>query len=367
MTPVSVVIITQGRVPLVEALLCSLDEARAELAATSEVLVVDDSRPSDAEALRRACSAHGARYVAAGSPSVSAKRNQGAGEAAFPVVLFLDSDCLATPPLLVEHARRYDDPAVHGVLGLLEFDGPGTEACAAVDLTPFAGSFGWPREYATVSWGPTANLSVRAASFAALGGFDETFPPRPGGEDVDLGLRLTARFGRLACAPEARALHTRYTWNSFRGNLRRFFQWGVADRYLVVRHPQRTFRDLPRLPVLAFTAAVAAMALAIVQGRPGWILAGLLVAPLAAVIDGTRQLPSRGLRGVWRGTIAHAYFFANELGCLWAFARAGEVAVAGTRLHFGRNQQYGEWVDSGVRIRAVTIAWLVLVVMMNIW
>lgn len=358
MTGISVVIITRGRVGLVDRLLISLIPARARLEGPCEVIVVDDSAPDDARALSEACARNDTRFVEADAAHVSAKRNQGARTARYPLVLFLDSDCVATPELLTAHAEAYADPAVHSVLGLVEFTGAITQACAAVDLTPFAWGFAYPLHHDDVSWGPSANLSVRAESFLSVGGFDESFPQRPGGEDVDLCLRLTARFGRIRCERQAKAFHERETWSGFRTNLRRFYNWGYADRYLVVRHGDRTFLDLPRLPVLAALAMVAAVGLAALHTSVIWLIPGLILIPLAALLDGLAELPGSGPRRAFHRVMAHLYFASNELGCLVAFIRHGELNIAATRLHFGRNQQYGEWIDSGRRVRAVFAAWL---------
>jgi glycosyltransferase involved in cell wall biosynthesis len=360
MTGISVVIITRGRADLVRVLLESLVPERAGGRGATEVLVVDDSVPDDARRLQEACAANDARYHRAHSASVSAKRNQGAALARHPVVLFLDSDCRAEPGLLQAHLSRYKDPEVHAVLGLVVFDGPGTGACDAVALTPFSESFAYPLRHETVSWGPSANLSVRATSFAGIGGFDATFPPRPGGEDVDLGLRLTRRFGRIRCAADARVSHARETWNSFRENLRRFYNWGIADRYLVARHADRTFQDLPRLPVLAALVVPAAVLLAWHRANAAWLLLPLVLPGVSALVDGLGDAWRHGPRGVLHRTMAHLYFAANEAGCFVAFVRHGELGIAATRLHFGRNQQYGEWVDSGRRVRATFLAYILL-------
>lgn len=54
------------------------------------------------------------------------KRNVGAREAKYDIVLFLDSDCIATPNLLNEHYKMYTDDHVGAVAGLLEFVGEDT-------------------------------------------------------------------------------------------------------------------------------------------------------------------------------------------------------------------------------------------------
>ena len=122
---ISMVIATKGRVQLLENLVESIDRERSRYSGPTELLIVDDSSEQDAAAIRDMCERYDARYLFL-TPSVSAKRNLGAREAQYPVVLFLDSDCLVTENILSEHARCYAENEKTGaVCGLLEFVGEG--------------------------------------------------------------------------------------------------------------------------------------------------------------------------------------------------------------------------------------------------
>ena len=111
---ISIVIATKGRVKLLEDLLISVKNARSNFDKPSEVLLIDDSNAKDATAIHEMCQKYDAKIIEFG-PSVPEKRNVGAREAQYDIVLFLDSDCIATPNLLNEHYKLYTDERVGGV------------------------------------------------------------------------------------------------------------------------------------------------------------------------------------------------------------------------------------------------------------
>ena len=127
-------------------------------------------------------------------------------------------------------------------------------------------------------------------------------------------------------------------------------------------HPRETFLDLPRAPVLAISAVFAGAVAAVGDRSATWLLSAALLIPFAAVLDGAAQGVRDGGRAAYRRAIAFLYFFSNELGCFVSFLRHREVGLSATRLHFGRNQRYGEWVDAGRRVRSMMAAWLVLLI-----
>ena len=189
---ISIVIATKGRVKLLGDLLESVYTARSNFNGASEVILVDDSSEKDVIEIEAMCKKYDAQRIEFG-PSVAEKRNVGARNAKYDIVLFLDSDCIATPNLLNEHYKLYTDDHVGGVAGLLEFVGEDTWFWKSVEKSPFVICFGFPRWMQEVPWTPTANCSVRKEIFEMVGGFDRSFPDKPGGEDVDMGLRITKK------------------------------------------------------------------------------------------------------------------------------------------------------------------------------
>lgn len=277
---ISIVIATKGRTKLLGELLESIWISRNHYPGASEVLVVDDSSPRDVEIIKGYCDTYHCQLITFG-PSVSGKRNLGAKKASYELLLFLDSDCLATPHLLEEHARRYTDVMIGGVAGPLEFVGDDTWFWRAVEKSPYVICFGFANWLDTVPWTPSANFSVRKQLFQSLNGFDEGFPNKPGGEDVDLGLRITEQGFCIVCAKEALVYHSKSTWAPVRDMFRRLWHYGSADCYLLERHADQSMSVLPRrllvycigLVVLLLCAAASNWWLLLCW--PAWLLVDL--------------------------------------------------------------------------------------------
>ena len=259
---ISIVIATKGRVELLGELLESLMTARARFFGKSEVILVDDSNQDDAERIEDLCSTYDAKRIEFG-PSVPMKRNIGVKASKYEIVLLLDSDCLATPDLLNEHYREYEDKTVGSVAGLLEFTGPDTWFWGAVSNSQFVVCFDFPRWMDTVPWTPTANCSVRRSVFLSVGGFDTSFPNKPGGEDVDLGLRITKSGLRMKCNPAALVYHQKRTWIPVKAMIMRLWNYGSADCFLMERHPDLLFPCYPRRTFIVILAIIVCSILAV--------------------------------------------------------------------------------------------------------
>ena len=150
----------------------------------------------------------------------AALNNAAAAASDADVLLFLNNDTEVVQDgwleALLEHAVRPEVGAVAPLL--LRPDGRVQHAGAALGLHgyaghPFAGlapdrptPFGAARD-GTRNWlaVTAACLVVERAKFAAAGGFDEGFTVA--GQDVDLGLRLTAAGRRSLCVPHVHVVH----------------------------------------------------------------------------------------------------------------------------------------------------------------
>lgn len=247
---VSIVVPTFGAPTSVERLLASLRVAARRLPdeVGREIIVVDDSRPDAAARIRELCRQFGAQYVC-GPRRVGTKRNVGARLARYPIMFFIDSDCIAEPNLLCEHlaahaaygGRRAPSGrpvgAVAGPTEVVEPDRPPAWRVVAPSVVVNS-AWLWPQRFAEVWWAATANLSVRREAFEAVGGFDEETFTVVGGEDVDFGVRLTAAGYATVCRTAAVARHatdgiTRV--GQFRAKM---FRYGRACAYNCTRQPQ---------------------------------------------------------------------------------------------------------------------------------
>lgn len=292
MSGMSLVIPTHGRRDLVARLLKSIAEDKNRVNFEVEVILVDDSPRLEAGEIMQLAAAHGAA-VFSGVTQVGEKRNVGALHAKHEIVLFLDSDVIIRPGTLGAHMDGLSSAPenVAGCLGKTEFVGSSTYPWRVIEAMQLTLPFSYPDVADRVPWGPTANLSVRRQLFLMSGGFDTSLP-RYGGEDVDLGLRMTDQGLMIMTAPRAVAEHAIDTWNSWRQNLPRLWSFGLADYHLLVRHPRRSFLDFPTGPML-WVAQILTLSLLVAAGymTPGAALcafaASLLAYPLVyALVKG---------------------------------------------------------------------------------
>ncbi|MFZ4857836.1 MAG: glycosyltransferase family 2 protein [Desulfuromonadaceae bacterium] len=246
----SIVIPTYGRSDLVADLLESIADDAAGVTFAVEITLVDDSPAADAQLIGKVAAVHGAR-VLTGVSHVGEKRNLGLQQSAHDLILFLDSDVRIRRGTLQAHFNRLNEasPETAGCLGKVEFVGDRTYAWRVIESMQLTLPFSYPDVADLVPWGPTANLSFRREPFLLVGGFDGTLP-RYGGEDVDIGLRLSDSGFLIVTAPDAVAEHAIETWSTWGQNLRRLWSFGLADYHLLVRHPGRSFVDFPTGPML---------------------------------------------------------------------------------------------------------------------
>jgi glycosyltransferase involved in cell wall biosynthesis len=247
------------------------------------MLLVDDTPEPANRQLEDIARRHGAR-VLKGESHVGGKRNLGAREARYEFVLFLDSDVEIQPGLLRAHhdALSAAAPKVAGCLGKVEFVGEPTFSWRVIAEMQLTLPFAYPDVAEAGPWGPTANISFRKTAFFTVGGFDTTLPLY-GGEDVDLGLRLTREGYVIVTSRTAVAHHAIQTWSTWRQNLERLYRFGQADFHLLLRHPERSFLDFPTGPILWLLQLVAGIVLMAVRGWELWpaVLVALLLSVLA--------------------------------------------------------------------------------------
>jgi glycosyltransferase involved in cell wall biosynthesis len=216
-----------------------------------EVIVVDDGSCDDTQemvgrhtgGMPLRCVRHAERR---GSGPA---RNSGLACARGDLVLFLDSDTLAPPWLLTEHARSHAGRRCF-------VDGPAITVRAA----PSAG--GWPFDSPRVrllanldlagSRFVTANVSCRRDELRAAGGFDPEFGVRYGWEDTELGLRLRARGVGRVKNRRAFVLHRLVSGYDWRERGRKQREAGENAAYFLAKHPTRDVaRQVRGRPVLA--------------------------------------------------------------------------------------------------------------------
>lgn len=248
MKGLSIITATHGRTRLVGAMLESLFTERQSVDFPVEAILVDSSQPDEARIIARACNDLQAIYHHHPRNNVREKRNLAVTMAQYDHILFIDSDCKAEPGLLREHYQSLQkDERVGGVIGVTRFVGPDTPLFRVIEKTSLLDAFNYAKRHTIVPWGPTCNISYRKAILVDLDSFNESFPFRLGGDDTDLGLRVTDSGYQIVSNPRAVVTHTKETWSGVRLITPRVFRWGRMHFHLMRMHPKRVYYDFPTL------------------------------------------------------------------------------------------------------------------------
>jgi glucosyl-dolichyl phosphate glucuronosyltransferase len=179
-----------------DSLVRTITSAVTQEPGPAETIVVVDHNPALARRVRAAfprVTVLANRY----EPGASGNRNTGAEHATGEFVAFLDDDTAACPGWLARMLTPFADPAVVGAGGGIDgaWAGPRPRWMPEEFLWTVGISYaGMPTTTAPIRNVWSANMVVRRAAFAAVGGFRNGFGKvgdqnRP--EDTDLCLRMT--------------------------------------------------------------------------------------------------------------------------------------------------------------------------------
>lgn len=354
---ISILIPCAGRTSLLEALLKSVQDARQAFHSPTEVLLLDNSKSWETEKVKKLANSYDASYHA-GSNNLSQKRNRGIELAKYDLVLFLDSDCLVDKNILDEHYKAYLDLNVGGCLGSLTFVGKNTRIWASVEQTGVLESFNIPVNQSDTLWGPTANISFRRRALLEVGGFDVAFS-RPGGEDVDLGFRMTDAGWKISCNPAAVAYHSKDTWSSFREVYGRFLRYGSADALLIRKHPSRTIVDFPL--TTHYTVLLSIFALAWLPLTNYWSLLLPLVWSILSILFYAiiTKLSNKSLtHNSWISIMELILFTGLDFGRLIGALKYREMQAIYKRIIFFDDQFAVDWPGMSMSVLASTLALL---------
>jgi GT2 family glycosyltransferase len=195
---VTVVLATVGR-PAGAAAVAA--QVVAQLPADGELVVVDQSAPADAEALRAALPPDPrVLWRPSWPPGLPRARNVGLRAARGDVVWFVDDDVALHPGALAAHLAAYADPRVGCVAGRI------VERRLAANSRRLRNDVGWDGRIHTrldvdhdgvVATAKGANMSFRRAPLLAAGGFDPGFAGTSLLEDADASRRVAAGGWRI--------------------------------------------------------------------------------------------------------------------------------------------------------------------------
>ncbi len=286
-----------------EAFLPEVLGAALRTADGAPVIVVD---PGSDDGTADCAERMGARVLRLGRRAGPAEaRNEGVALVDADVLLFIDSDCVASPDVVQRVKRAFsEDPGLVSLTGSYDATPP--------DPGFFSGYMNL-RHHFTHQHAEKENASfwagcgaVRRDAFLAVGGFDAEQFPMPQIEDIELGTRLATK-GRTALDPDLNVKHLkRWTLRSVVST--DIFQRAVPWSRLIMQTGEMP-NDLNLRLAQRIAAAIAPL-----------VLLSLLVAPVALVA------------GAWPLALAAAGIIAISMamhsGMISCFARARGIGFA---------------------------------------
>lgn len=237
MVSITIVIITHERQALLERASESVARALVPLPEPVEVLVLDSSEHPGKRKLP-----HGFRELHVPRlQSAVQKRDLAWRLCATEWIVYLDDDCEMEPFALqsiFEVIASNTHESVGAYYCITGFAGTKGFWFSALEDTDFLSCFSEARKGEDLAWGPTSLAVFSRSALAAVNGFDRSMDVNAGGEDVDVGLRIRQAGWRQCAIPKQLVVHTTETWDNWRANLRRSFNYGQAEYHLLERWPE---------------------------------------------------------------------------------------------------------------------------------
>jgi GT2 family glycosyltransferase len=288
MLKISVVIPTYNRLETLRAVIPAL-LAQDQPPDSYEVVVADSlSNDGTAEYLAEIVrDAPRVRHVPGRYSGRAMARNAGIAASRAPIVLFTDSDIIASPDLLAYHLEHHRELQAQAVVGMeVQVDTYDDYLRKRDDpklREPLHGTV--PKRLSWLYF-MTGNASVRRADLQRVGGFDEAFTGY-GHEDLELGYRLQRAGVRIEYEPRA----VNYHWQAIP------YEEQKQKMELAGRSTVRFYRKHPNF---------------IVQARLGMTPLSLGVhRALSSVPGAVAWLERLGERNGLARTIAYQYHYLN--------------------------------------------------------
>lgn len=244
---ISIIIITHNREKLVKRCIESVYKAINCYSGRIEIIVVNSSK----EALNLNDQMIQEIYVP-NIPKPYEKRNIGLQKSKYEWLLYLDDDCIVDKEILnvLDENVRSSADNVAGFYGVTEFIGDMTYASRCCRNSNFTNIFKAPLHEREMAWGVAVSPLFRKEALVACNGYTENFTSSVGGEDLDIGVKLNEHGWKLLGIPVTLSYHEYETWNSYSGNIKRFFRYGMAETSVVLNHPDHIFFKLNSIVLL---------------------------------------------------------------------------------------------------------------------
>ncbi len=273
----SVIIATKNRAELLDGALASL---RAQANAPEFELVVVDNGSTDAT--KQVAERHGAVYAYVAEPNRGKARNAGLARASGDAIVFVDDDVVVPPHFLAAHAEAHRDEIFP-----LAVSGPIVNVPSAEHAPePTAVN-------ASNAFFVTCNVSVRAASLRAVGGFDESFDLY-GWEDTELGARLRAH-----------GVRRHFAWDAYLWHIKPQTTESLDDALgKALQKARMAARFVRKMPTARVKLATGAYALNLLRAR---VLAPRAAQPFLAGLASSPKAPA-GLASLARGVLLDSVY-----------------------------------------------------------
>ncbi len=367
MMGISVIIPIKDRVTYLEKLLRSIVEAKKCSSNPIEVIVVDSSGKEIQSGIEALCKKFQAEYHYL-QKGVSEQRNHGIKIARFPIILFVDSDCEVEHSIFNEHLKCYDREEIGGCVGLTEFVGKQTWIWNVIEKMPFLQPFQWAKWKSYVPWAPCTNISFRKDVMEKVNGFRSMLPPKESGEDVDLGYRITFLGYKICCNANAKVYHTRETWTKLSQFIERTFRFGRGEYYLMRKHPENTFLDIPKNSLMFIILIIFFTYKALVNNTLLYAIIPLAWLLTVILFQSIFALKYRLIKGNWRKIgyiyVSSLFELLFELGTIVECSKKRDLKFLLRRFIYIEEQLFGRWYWGVVKAWSFVIFILALLIVL---